>query len=509
MFLRLIRDLIGGRSRAPDAQADPVALALDLGMALQERGEFDAALQVYAACAEAHPGEAGPHIRAGNVLRELWRVEEAVRAHAKAFELAPAGNALILSSVLFYSHYLAEVDPQRLFESHRRYGRLVAAGLGRGSQPLYGVTPDPERRIRIGYVSPNLSRHSVGSFIEPVIARHDRGRFEAYCYSNLASPDDTTARIQSLSDAWRDVHDLDDETLAASIAADRIDVLIDLAGHTASGRLGVFARKPAPVQMTWLGYPDTTGLDTIDYRITDAIADPAPRADARHTERLLRLPGVFLCYQPPREAPPVSDRDTDPASVVFCSFNVLDKVNDRVIGMWADILRAAPGSRLLLKSQLLKYEEVVGRVLDCFAARGIERERIELHSWSEDRAAHLNFYGRADIALDTFPYHGTTTTCEALWMGVPVVTLAGEVHMSRVGASLLAAAGLADLVATSPESYVQLAAGLARDRARRRTLRGGLRGRLGASPLLDHAGFTRKLEAEVDRAWRAWCAAQR
>jgi predicted O-linked N-acetylglucosamine transferase (SPINDLY family) len=509
MLLRLIRGLIRREPAAPDGEADPLATALERGRSLYERGELYAALKVYADCARAHPREVGPHIRAGNVLRELWRVEEGVREHAKALELAPGGNAVIHSSVLFSSHYLAAPDPQRLFESHRQYGRLLAAGLAGDPPPQRGVTPDPDRRIRVGYVSPNFSRHSVGYFIEPVIAQHDRARFEVYCYSNLPTPDDTTARIRSCAHAWRDVHGIDDDALAQSVAADRIDVLVDLAGHTAGNRLPVFARRAAPVQMTWLGYPDTTGLAAIDYRITDDIADPAPRADARCTERLLRLPGLFLCYQPPHDAPAVSDRGGDSGPAVFCSFNVLDKVNEPLIGMWADILRAVPGSRLLVKSRLLKREEVVRRVADCFGARGIEAARIELHGWSEDRADHLNRYARADVALDTYPYNGTTTTCEALWMGVPVVTLAGELHMSRVGAALLEAVGLPDLVAASPESYVRTAVELARNGERRRALRAELRDRLVQSPLLDHAGFTRKLEAAIERAWLAWCSARR
>ena len=509
MLLRLIRGLLRKESTASGGTADPVAAALELGLSLQDRGELAAALKVYADCARAHPREAGPHIRAGNVLRQLWRVEEGVGEHARALELAPGDNELILSSLLFSSHYFAEPDPQRLLESHRQYGRLLAAQLANDPAPRHDVAPDPGRRIRVGYVSPNFSRHSVGYFIEPVIAQHDRERFEVYCYSNLASPDDTTARIRSAAGAWREVPGMNDHELAESIAADRIDVLVDLAGHTVGGRLPVFGRRPAPVQMTWLGYPDTTGLATIDYRITDGIADPAPGADARYTERLVRVPGLFLCYQPPQDAPAVSDRAGDPGSVVFCSFNVLDKVNERLIGMWADILRAVPGSRLLLKSRLLQRQEVVGRVAGCFGARGIEAERIELHGWAEDRADHLDLYARADIALDTFPYNGTTTTCEALWMGVPVVTLAGELHMSRVGATLLEAAGLPDLVAASPEAYVQTAVRLAQDVERRRRLRAGLRESLRASPLLDHAGFTRKLEAEIERAWRAWCDTSR
>ncbi|MDB5876203.1 MAG: repeat-containing protein, partial [Ramlibacter sp.] len=365
----------------------------------------------------------------------------------------------------------------------------------------------PDRRLRVGYVSPNFSRHSVGYFIEPVIASHDRTAYEIHCYYTNREADDTTARIEASAERWRHVHGMSDDALARLIAEDRIDVLVDLAGHTSLGRLPVFARKPAPVQLTWLGYPDTTGVSAIDYRVTDRTADPAG-AEARHTERLLRIPGVFLCYQPPFDAPAVTLRETAPEDVVFCSFNLLEKVNAPTIGMWARILRELPGSRLLMKAELLRHDPTAQRVRESFAAHGIDESRIELVTWVEDRAAHLDLYGRADIALDTFPYNGTTTTCEAMWMGVPVVTLAGEAHMSRVGATLLTAAGLGDLVAQSPEAYVDAAVRLSRDPERRRALRSSLRTRLRASPLLDHAGFTRKLEASVRGAWREWCEAQ-
>jgi predicted O-linked N-acetylglucosamine transferase (SPINDLY family) len=441
------------------------------------------------------------------VLSKLWRVEEAVQAHSRALELSPDSQPLILSSVLFQSHYLADVSPRALFEMHCRYGRLLAPELPTPARPFYDVDPDPDRRLRVGYVSPNFSRHSVGYFIEPVIAHHDRSQVETCCYYTNRSIDETTSRIEASADRWRHVHGMSDDALARLIVEDRIDVLVDLAGHTAFGRLPVFARKPAPLQLTWLGYPDTTGVSAIDYRVTDAIADPAG-AEARHTERLLRIPGLFLCYQPALDAPEITVRDTAPDAVVFCSFNMLEKVNAQTVLLWARILREVPGSRLLIKAGILRHEPTAVRVRECFAAHGVDDTRIELVAWVEDRASHLGLYGRADIALDTFPYNGTTTTCEALWMGVPVVTLAGEAHMSRVGATLLAATGLDDLVARTPEAYVNTAVMLARNPERRREMRASLRRTLEASPLLDHAGFTRKLEAGIRRLWREWCDAR-
>ncbi|MCU1376861.1 MAG: repeat-containing protein [Actinomycetia bacterium] len=512
MLRRLLSGLLRREPRheqrgASDPESDALEAALNRGAALAESGQLTAAVQVYIDAAIAHPREAAPQIRLGNVLLKLWRMEEAVEAHSRALELSPGSKSLILSAVLFQSHYLADASPEALFGMHRRYGRLLADELPPLSRPLYEVEPDPERRIRVGYVSPNFSRHSVGYFIEPVIASHDRAAFEIYCYHTNREVDDTTSRIEACADRWRNVHGMTDDALARLIAADRIDVLVDLAGHTSLGRLPVFARKPAPVQLTWLGYPDTTGVSAMDYRVTDTVADP-PGAEATHTERLLRMPGVFVCYQPPSDAPAVTQRESAPSGVVFCSFNALEKVNARTIAMWAGILRELPGSRLLMKAGMLGQEAAARRLRECFAAHGIDASRLELLVWSEDRAAHLRLYGRADIALDTFPYNGTTTTCEAMWMGVPVVTLAGDAHMSRVGATLLGAAGLDGLVARTPETYIDAAVRLAGDPDRRRALRASLRSTLEASKLLDHEGFTRELEAAMRGAWREWCNAR-
>jgi predicted O-linked N-acetylglucosamine transferase (SPINDLY family) len=320
--------------------------------------------------------------------------------------------------------------------------------------------------------------------------------------------DDTTQRIRGLADGWRDVAGIDDAAVDAMIREDKIDILFDLAGHSKGNQLGVFARRPAPVQMTWLGYPDTTGLAAIDCRITDATADPAPAAEARHTERLLRIDDCFVCYQPPPDAPPVAVREPG-AAIAFSSFNNIAKLNAVTIRTWGKILAAVPGSRLALKSSSLNFPDTVDRLLDCCERGGIDPARIELRGWVADRRQHLELYGEIDIALDTFPYNGTTTTCEALWMGVPVITLAGEVHMSRVGATLLHSAGLDELVARDEAHYANTAIALAVDAGWRKSLRAGLRTRLLASPLLDHAGFTRKLEAHCRRAWGEWCGRQR
>jgi predicted O-linked N-acetylglucosamine transferase (SPINDLY family) len=465
-------------------------------------GRLEIALELYRACLQAHPRSLDAHLGAASVLVDLWSNDEAVAAYEGAREIAPASSQ-IFSALLFHRHYLSPADPAHLFDLHRAYGAMMQVAWPRPPAD-YPQKPEPERRLRIGYVSPNLSRHSVGYFMEPVIRSHDRRLFEVFCYYNHALSDDATRRMRGSADGWRDIAGSDDDAVARMVREDRIDILVDLAGHSKGNRLGVFARGTAPVQLTWLGYPDTTGLAAVDFRITDHTADPAPAAEQRHTEKLLRMDACFLCYQPPADAPPVKPREAG-TPVVFSSFNNIAKVNAETIRLWGRILAGVPHSRLVLKSSALSFPDTVDRLLDGFEHAGVDPARVDLRGWIGERQQHLDAYGDIDIALDTFPYNGTTTTCEALWMGVPVITQAGEVHMSRVGASIMHCADLDELVAHDDAQYVSTAIELARDAARRQALRAHLRSRLLASPLLDHAGYTRQLEAHYRQAWRAWC----
>ena len=489
MLRKLLDRLLGRTPSAPPA-AGAAALVHEADWHARE-GRLGNALARYRAALAADPAALDAQLGIGNVMVDLWMLADAVEAYERALALAPQSSA-IRSAVLFHRHYAARIDAPALFEAHRQAGAQLMATAGAV------VAPQPQaqagRRLRIGYVSPNFSRHSVGYFIEPVIRHHNRAQFEIFCYYAHEKSDDTTARFRALADGWREIAGIDGAELDAMVRADGIDVLVDLAGHSKANRLAAFARKPAPVQITWLGYPDTTGLPTMDVRITDAIADPAPQADALNSERLVRIEGGMLCYQPPADAPPVGAHVNAASRVVFCSFNNIAKLTAGTVRSWCAILEAVPGSRLVLKSASLNFTETVDRVLESFEQFGIAAGRVEVRGWVARRDQHLRMYEDVDIALDTYPYNGTTTTCEALWMGVPVVTRAGDVHMSRVGASLLHAAGLDDLVARDANDYVETAVALAGDEARRRELRTILRHRLEESPLLDHAGFTRKLE---------------
>jgi protein O-GlcNAc transferase len=367
---------------------------------------------------------------------------------------------------------------------------------------------NPDKRLRIGYVSADLRSHSVAFFLESILAARNQREFEVLCYSNSVAADTTTARLRALVDGWRDIAGLDDEQAAALIRSDAIDILVDLAGHTKANRLPLFTRKPAPIQITYLGYPDTTGIEAIDYRLTDEWADPPGQTEHLHSEQLVRLPDGFLCYQPPSSCPPVGPLPLLLSGrVTFGSFNNLAKVSPTVIGYWAAILAAVPGSRLLLKSKALADSGTRKYIHQQFCAHGIEAGRVELVGWTPARVDHMALYSEVDVALDTFPYHGATTTCEALWMGVPVVTLAGPVHVSRVGVSLLHAAGLAELIAESPQEYARKAAELVADTGRLAALRGDLRERLRASRLTDAQRITASIEVAYRDMWRRFCAA--
>jgi protein O-GlcNAc transferase len=514
----LLRKFISGLFNVPRnthsaaATLEPGVDGLRFNAALTEAdrlaaaGELTHAVERYQACIQAAQASADAWLRMGNVLLDMWRVEDAVSAYRRALELEP-GSFAVHSAVLFHNHYLVPVDARRLFELHRISAAVMRTAVPRARESYVG-TPDPGRRLRIGYVSPNLSAHSVGYFAEPVIVHHDRRQFDVHCYYAHRLSDATTQRIRSASDAWHNIFGKSDADVAHRIRGDGIDILIDLAGHSKGNRLGVFARKPAPLQMTWLGYPDTTGLDTVDYRITDHIADPAPHAESLHTERLLRTDGIFLSYLPPADSPPVSRRASAGPDVVFCCFNSIAKLNDETIRLWCRILTALPQARLVMKSAPLQYTETADRIVDAFVRHGVTAGRITLHGWIARRNSHLDLYSETDIALDTCPYNGTTTTCEALWMGVPVVSLAGHVSMSRVGAALLHSVGLGELVAENADQYVEIALALARDAARRVALRTELRQRMRNSPLLDHKNFTLGLERAYRRCWAAWCERQ-
>ncbi|HVR61180.1 MAG TPA: FkbM family methyltransferase [Polyangia bacterium] len=439
-------------------------------------------------CLQGRVGEALPHLRLGTVLAPDW----------------PVG----WSNLLLCLGYADDLPPAAVAAAHRIFGqRFAGRRFARPSEPPARPLEVGERRrrpLRVGLVSPDLRRHAVAFFLEPLLEARDRAAVSYLAYSTLNRVDSVTERLRALVDEWRPIDTLGDEEAAAAIRADGVDILIDLAGHTAHNRLGVFARRPAPLQMTYLGYAQTTGLPTIDWRITDAWADPPGATEHLHTERLLRLPSGFLCYRPPPDSPPVAELPADrQGRVTFASFNQLAKISPRALALWGRVLDAAPGSRLFIKGPAFAETAMRAAFAERLGATALARHDVQLLPPQADQRAHLEAYGDVDIALDTTPYCGTTTTCEALWMGAPVVTLVGSAHAGRVGASILSRAGLPALCAATPDDYVRVAAALAADRPRLRALRAGLRARVAGSGLTDGAAFARAFEAALGEAWRA------
>jgi len=491
--------------RALEIRPGYVQAHISLGDVLREKQLFTEALAEYRRAFELDPGSREGYARTAGVLTLLGMVPEAIRHYRKALEIDP-GHTKTRSSFLMTLHYQDSIDPVELRDLHREMGSVLDRILPACGEPHLNDRTTG-RRLRIGYVSPDFRTHSVACFIEPVLACHNTSAFEVFCYADISSPDDTTRRMQTMVMNWRDIRSLSDERVASMIREDAIDILVDLAGHTAGNRLPLFARKPAPVQVTYLGYPGTTGIPAMDWRITDRYSDPPGVTDHHYTEGLMRLPHGFLCYRPPDTAPEVCPPPGSKTGVItFGSFNNRSKITPSVVRVWSEILKRVPGSRLILKAKVLSDPGARDFILDAFARSGVEPGRITCLGHVEAKNDHLALYGSIDIALDTFPYNGTTTTCEALWMGVPVIALEGMCHASRVGVSILSHAGLADLIAGTEEEYVQKAVELARDAGRLESLRSGLRGKMASSPLMDAAAFTRSLEDIYKSIWHTFCS---
>ena len=474
------------------------------GIVLQAQGKLEEAMAAYQQAIAINPDFADAHNNRGNALQAQTRIEEALAAYRQTIAIKP-DFARAYSNLLFCLNYDANTDAQTLFAAHREWDARYAAGLSDGTPP-HTNTPDPERRLRIGYMSPDFYKHPVASFVEPLLATHDRRAFEVVCYSNVTRLDVVTERLQKLADKWHSIVGMSDKRVAELVREDGIDILVDLAGHTAGNRLLVFARKPAPVQVTYLGYPGTSGLSVMDYRLSDAWTDPPGLTDAFYTEEIVRLPEGCLCFQPLVPSPEVTTLpDLSPGSVTFSSFNNAAKVTPAVISLWSKVLQAVPDARLMMKAKQLGDRETVERLTSLFERHGVTAERLEFVSWAPGSEEHLALYNRVHIGLDTFPYSGCTTTCEALWMGVPVIVLKGNESRSRMSLSILKQVGLDDYIAESPEAYIDIAKDLATDISKLQMVRSGLREKMKQSSLLDAAAFTHAVESAFRDLWKRWC----
>lgn len=469
------------------------ALALrNFGGLLRGVGALNEAIEVLGRSLKLAPDDAGAHTNLGLALSSLGHHERAIAHLERAVQLAPQ-ELLYHDNLLLLMHYSSELSRDAIFQAHLRYGRVVEQRTPRLApaplQPLEG------RKLRVGFVSADFRRHSVAFFLEPLLAAFDRARFSLFAYSDVRQEDEFTQRLRPHFEIYRDVTRADDASLAQQIRADAIDVLVDLAGHTHGNRLAMFAHKPAPVQLTYLGYPNTSGLSAIDYRISDAWADPEGAHDAIHSERLLRLESGFLCYRPPTPSPePSAPPSSTGNKLTFGSFNALAKISDRTLSLWSQLLGEVPAAQLLIKHGFLTHAESRRSFEQRLTEHGFDLSRVLLQGHIAELHGHLAAYAQVDVALDSFPYHGTTTTCDALWMGVPVISLAGDSHVSRVGVSLLSRVGLPALIADSADDYVAKARDLARDTARLCVLRSELRPRMERAGLTDAVPVTRALE---------------
>jgi protein O-GlcNAc transferase len=475
----------------------------NLGNVLKDQGKLNEAVACYRKALELSPDYVDAHSNLGVVLKDQGKLAEAVSSFQRALALKP-NFVDAYSNLLFAGLYANTFTPAELFSAHRAFSDRYETPL-KQYWTTHQNSKESDKRLKIGYVSADFRLHAVAYFIEPVLANHDKSQFEVFCYYNHVQQDSVTDRLMTYADHWVPCKGMSDDQLAQRIREDSIDILIDLSGHSSGNRLLTFARKPAPVQVTYLGYPGTTGLSTMDYRLTDQYFDPPGMTEQFNTEQLWRLPNVATCYRAniagPKEIdhPPMEDN----GYVTFGCFNNFAKVTDHVIEVWSRILVQIPDARLMLEIAGIDdaqfRAEVEARLVKC----GMHLERLILLPRKKENQYVL--YNRIDIALDPFPYNGGTTSYDTLWMGVPLVTLAGAHCVSRLGVSVLQNAGLPELIAQTEDDYIAIAAGLALNADKLKMMRHRLRKRIEGSPLMDASRFTKNIESAYRGMWHRWC----
>lgn len=499
---RQIPEAIAALQQALALQPNLAIAHNNLGTAYKALGQMDESVAAYRRALDSDPTNVLALANLANELDQLGDREGSMTLYERAIA-SPHCMPAAYSNYLAVLHYGAEITIAKIAEAHAAYEQRFAKSL-RASWPRHLNTRDPDRPLRVGFLSPYFGIHPVGFFLVRPLENLDRSQFETVCYHDGIKDDEITARLRAPAAEWHIVRGVSDDRLAQRIQEDKIDILFDLAGHTAGNRLLLFARKPAPIQITWLDYVGTTGLAAMDYILADPRQIP-PEHAGYYREQVLRMPDDYICFDPPLEAPTVGPL---PAAtngfVTFVSYNIVPKTSALTIDLWSRVLRELPDARLMLGNRGFGVAAAVERVRKQFAERAIDPGRISFQGWAP-RAELLAGYNRADIALDTFPYNGGLTSCEAMWMGVPVVTLPGETFASRHGLAHLTAAGLPEMVARDPDDYVKIAVDLAKDLPRLATLRGGLRERLASSPLCDGRRFAENFGTLLRSAWRHWC----
>ncbi|MBV9122021.1 MAG: tetratricopeptide repeat protein, partial [Planctomycetes bacterium] len=483
-------------------QPDYTPAWLNRGMCLRNLGRVEEAVRVYQEFLRRAPTDPAGHSNLGSAYQAMGQYDHAEACYRQAMQYATPFSFAHHNYLMMLNYHPGRTGPA-VFEEHRRWGRQAAQALARS----YPNQPDPQRRLRIGYLSPDFrSAHPVCRFFEPILEHHDRSRFEVVLYTEIPEPDDVTRRCRERASLWRSTVGVEAAAVARQVRADGIDILVDLCGHYGGNRLDVLAQQPAPVQVTYLGYPNTTGLEAVDYWLTDEVVNP-PDEPALATERLVYLRGGFSCFQPPAGAPevgPLPARQND--VVTFGSPHDLKKVSPEVFALWARVLQAVAGSRLLFLRSA-HQPAVADRLRRRFTDLGIDPERILIRRPPRGDVVYLSGFAEMDLVLDTFPFGSHTMACESLWMGVPLVTLRGDRACGRLSASVLTSCGLAELIARTPEEYLNIPCRWAADLDGLARLRAGLRERV-RQALGNGLGFTRRLEDAYQRMWRDWCVRQ-
>jgi predicted O-linked N-acetylglucosamine transferase (SPINDLY family) len=498
----------GGADEAIAAYRQAVALdpnsvlsLYNLGSALQDCGNLEEAIGFYRRALTLKEDFAEAHGNLGNALKEMGRIEDALAAYRRALALKTETKAA--NNLLFGLHFHPDWAPKEILEEHLRWNRVYAEPAA-GSILPHENDRSPERRLRVGFVSPDLNVHPVGRFLLPLLENLDREVFEVFCYSDVRRPDEMTGRLKAQTNVWRNILFLPDEDAARKIRADKIDILVDLVMHADGSRLLTFARKPAPVQVTYLAYCSTTGLRTMDCRLSDPYLDPVGTDESVYTEKTVRLPHTYWCYRAPDDSPEVGPLPARTSGqITFGCLNNFGKVSEPTLRTWCSLLGEFPGSRVMVYSREGAHRQ---RTIDLVAREGIDTARFQFVG-AVPTPQYFRRYLEIDIALDPFPYCGGTTTCDALWMGVPVVSVAGRTAVSRAGLSILSNVGLGELVARTPEQYVQIAKQLASDVPRLSNLRSSLRSRMRDSHLMNAPQFGRDVGKAFRQMWREWCAA--
>lgn len=473
----------------------------NLGMVLMSMGRFDEAIAAFERTVSIKPNYAEALSNLGNLFKDSGRLDDALACFDRAFAANPTIPGF-LSNRLYTLYFHPDFDDEKIFRWHQQWNKLFAQPLKNQIIP-HPNDRSPDRRIRIGYVSPNFGIHVVGRFLLPLFANHDHRQFEICCYSSVAETDEITDRLRSRADLWREVHALSDEQLAGQIRRDKIDILIDLSLHMAGHRLLVFARKPAPIQMTYLAYAGTSGLDAMDYRLTDPHLDPLKENNPFYSEQSIHLPRTYWCYEAGIATPesgPLPAAKT--GRITFGCFNNYCKVTSATWSAWARLLAEVPQSDLVVHASSGSHRDRARRHLQ---STGIDPHRLSFAD-KFPMQKYFQQYQNIDIALDPFPYGGGTTSCDAMWMGVPVITLRGRTAVGRGGVSLLENLNLPEFIANDLDEYVRIIAKLAGDLPRLTELRQTLRERMQKSPLMDGPGFARDVEAVYRQIWRQFCA---